>query len=472
MGEMNMGIVLNGGTIVTAVDTYQADVRIEGEKIVAMGHEIKQPEDQVINVDGCLIFPGGIDPHTHFDLPMGTFSTSDDFLSGSKAAVLGGTTTILDYATQFKGESLKTGLENWQAKADGRSYVDFGFHMAITDWNDKVAHEMTALVHHEGVSSFKLYMAYKNILQVDDGALLQALHQAGECGALVCVHCENGDVVDYLVKEARAQGKIAPCFHPLTRPPEAEAEATNRVITLARIAQAPLYIVHLTCSGALQAVVEAKRRGLEVYAETCPQYLLLDDSNYRSEGFTGAKYVISPPLRSADNQEELWSGLQTGILDTVATDHCSFNYQGQKELGINDFSKIPSGAPGVETRMGLLYTYGVMTGKLTLNEFVALTSTNAAKLFGLFPRKGTIAPGSDADLVIWDPRVSSTISVETLHQKVDYTPYEGFMQKGQATHVFLRGQHIVKDAQLHKAIPTGIYLFRKPFLKRKVGRNV
>ncbi|HWQ43539.1 MAG TPA: dihydropyrimidinase [Desulfosporosinus sp.] len=467
-----MGIVLNGGTIVTAVDVYQADVRIEGEKIVAIGHEIKQPEDQVINVDGYLIFPGGIDPHTHFDLPMGTFSTSDDFLAGSKAAVLGGTTTIVDFATQFKGETLKMGLQNWHAKADGKCYVDFGFHMAITDWNDQVAQEMINLVNQEGVSSFKLYMAYKNILQVDDGALLQALRQAGECGALVCVHCENGDVVDYLVKEARAQGQTAPFYHPLTRPPEVEAEATNRVITLAQIAEAPLYIVHLTCNGALQVVAEAKRRGLEVYAETCPQYLLLDDSYYRAEGFNGAKYVISPPLRSVSNQEKLWSGLQTGVLDTIATDHCSFNYKGQKDLGLNDFSKIPNGAPGVETRLGLLYTYGVMTGKLTINEFVALTSTNAAKLFGLYPRKGTIAPGSDADLVVWDPLASSTITVETLHQQVDYTPYEGFKQKGQVKHVFLRGQQVVKDAQLQGTKPTGLYLSRKPFLKRKVGGNV
>ncbi|HZK56502.1 MAG TPA: dihydropyrimidinase [Desulfosporosinus sp.] len=467
-----MGIVLNGGTIVTAVDSYQADVRLEDDKIVALGRSIKQPDDQVIKVDGCLIFPGGIDPHTHFDLPMGTFSTSDDFLSGSKAAILGGTTTILDYATQFKGETLKEGLKHWHAKADGRCYVDFGFHMAITDWNDQVAQDMTDLVHQEGIPSFKLYMAYKNILQVDDGALLQALKQAGACGALVCVHCENGDVVDYLVKEARIDGKTAPHFHPLTRPPEAEAEATNRVLTLAQIAEAPLYIVHLTCRGALEAVAEAKLKGLEVYAETCPQYLLLDDSYYRLEGFNGAKYVISPPLRSVDNQEKLWSGLETGVLDTVATDHCSFNYKGQKELGLNDFSQIPSGAPGVETRMGLLYTYGVMTGKLTMNEFVALTSTKAAKLFGLFPRKGTIAPGSDADLVIWDPSVSSTITVKTLHQQVDYTPYEGFHQRGQVKHVFLRGQHVVKDGQLQEAKPTGIYLSRKPFLKRKVGGNV
>lgn len=467
-----MGIVLNGGTIVTAADLYQADVRIEGERIVAIGYEIKQPGDQVICVEGCFLFPGGVDPHTHFDLPIGTFSTSDDFLSGTKAAVLGGTTTILDYATQFRGETLKTGLKNWHAKADGKCYVDYGFHMAITDWNETIAREMTELVQQEGVPSFKLYMAYKNVLQVDDGALLQALRKAGECGAIVCVHCENGDVIDNLVKDARNQGKIAPRYHPLTRPLELEVEATSRVITLAQIAEAPLYVVHLTCRGALHAVNKAKLMGLEVYAETCPQYLLLDDSCYSAEGFNGAKFVISPPLRPVQHQEELWNGLKTGILATVATDHCSFNYQGQKDLGIQDFSKIPNGAPGVETRLGLIYTYGVMTGKLTLNEFVALTSTNAAKIFGLFPRKGTIAPGSDADLVVWDPRISSVVRAETLHQQVDYTPFEGFRQTGQATSVFIRGQQVVQDGRLQVGRPTGIYLSRKPFLKRKVGGNV
>lgn len=466
-----MGIVLNGGTIVTAADVYQADVRIEGESIVAIGYEIKQPGDQVINVDGCFLFPGGIDPHTHFDLPVGDMSTSDDFSSGTKAALMGGTTTILDFATQFKGETLKKGLQNWHLKADGKSFVDYGFHMAITNWNDRIVHEMKEIVQKEGVPSFKFYMAYKNVMQVDDSALLQALRQAGECGALVCVHCENGDVVDNLVQRARIQGHTAPLYHPLTRPPEAEAEATSRVITLAQIADAPLYIVHLTCSGALQAVTNAKLNGLEVYAETCPQYLLLDDSSYRAEGFNGAKYVISPPLRPIQHQEVLWSGLRTGVLDTIATDHCAFNYKGQKDLGLHDFSKIPSGAPGVETRMGLLYTYGVMTGKLTINQFVALTSTNAAKLFGLYPRKGTLAPGSDADIVVWDPRVSSVITVRTLHQQVDYTPFEGYKQIGQATHVFMRGTQVVQDAKLRVQQPTGIYLSRKPFLKRKVGGN-
>lgn len=464
-----MSIVLIGGTIVTAADVYQADVRIEGERIVAIGCDIKQPGDQAIDVDGCFLFPGGIDPHTHFDLPMGDFSTSDDFSSGTKAAVLGGTTTIIDFATQFKGETLKEGLMNWHMRARDKSYIDYGFHMAITDWNESIAREMSELINEDGVSSFKLYMAYKNSLQVEDQALLQALRQAGESGALVCVHCENGDIVYDLVHEHIKQGKTSPIYHPLSRPPEVEVEATSRAIALAQIAGAPLYIVHLSCSGALRAVTDARLKGLEIYAETCPQYLLLDESYYSAEGFNGAKYVISPPLRPVQHQEVLWSGLKTGVLDVVATDHCAFNYKGQKDKGLNDFSKIPNGAAGVETRMGLLYTYGVLTGKLTLNDFVALTSTNAAKLFGLFPRKGTIAPGSDADLVVWDPRSSSVIKADELHQQVDYTPYEGFNRSGQARHVFLRGKQIVQDGRLELDKPTGIYLPRKPFLKRKVG---
>ena len=343
---------------------------------------------------------------------------------------------------------------------------------AITDWNEEIAREIKDLVQQEGVPSFKFYMAYKNILQVDDGVLLQALRQAGESGALICVHCENGDIIYDLVQEAVAQGNASPKYHSLTRPPEAEEEATARVITLAQIAKAPLYIVHLSCKGALQAVTNAKMKGIEVYAETCPHYLLLDNTYYNFEGFNSAKYVMSPPLRAPGDQQKLWSGLQTGVLDVVATDHCSFNYLGQKELGLKDFSKIPNGSPGVETRMGLLYTYGVMTGKLSLHDFVALTSTNAAKLFGLFPRKGTIAPGSDADLVVWDPRTSSVITNDKLHQHVDYTPYEGFRQIGEATHVFLRGKQVVQNGRLIEEKPRGIYLSRKPFLKRKVEDNV
>lgn len=458
-----MGIVLRGGRIVTAVDDYRADLRIEGEQVVAIGKDIRRPEDKVLEVDGCFLFPGGIDPHTHFDLPVGNTVTADDFSSGTKAALLGGTTTIIDFATQFKGETLSSALANWHAKAVGKCYADYGFHMAITDWHADTPREMDRLVQEAGISSFKLYMAYKNLLQVDDGVLLSALRQGKASGALICIHCENGDMIDELVKDALAQGHTAPRYHPLTRPVAAEQEATARAITLAGIAEAPVYIVHLTCSGALEEVVDGRRRGVEVYAETCPQYLLLDESYYQVDGFDGAKYVISPPLRPGENQEALWGGLRTGVLDTVATDHCSFNFKGQKELGSDDFSKIPNGMPGVEHRMGLLYTYGVMPGRISINRFVELASTRPAKLFGLFPRKGTIAVGSDADIVVWDPGVTSVITAKEQHQRVDYTPYEGFKQIGKAVQVFLRGRQVVLDGRLHDDNRGGIYLFRKQF---------
>lgn len=459
-----MGIVLYGGTVVTASDICRADVRIEGGQVAAVGVNIRRPEDNVLNVDGCYLFPGGIDPHTHFDMPAGDTFTADDFTSGTKAAVLGGTTTIIDYVTQFTGETLSQALYKWRARAEGRCHADYGFHIGITDWNREVSREMEKMVREEGIPSFKFYMAYKNVLQVDDGALLQGLIRARETGALICAHCENGDIIQHLVSEARARGCLSPQWHPLTRPEESEVEAVFRAVTLARVAGAPLYIVHLSCRRALQVVLEAKGEGADVYAETCPQYLLLDDSLYRGEGFEGAKYVMSPPLRHRDNQQALWRGLQTGALDTVGTDHCSFNFNGQKDLGRADFSMIPGGIPGVETRMGLIYTYGVKPGRISLNRFVDITATRAAKLFGLFPRKGTIAAGSDADIVVWDPRASSVISAGTQRQRVDYTPFEGFAQDGKAVHVFLRGRQVVRDGRLADDKAGGIYLFRSPFI--------
>jgi len=467
-----MGIILRGGTVVTAADCCLADVRIEGEKVAAVGHGLVQPQDQIIDVDGCYVLPGGIDCHTHFDLPAGGTVTADDFASGTRAAVLGGTTTVIDFATQFRGQNLTGALANWHTKARGRCYTDYAFHLAITDWSEDIAGEMAALVNQHGVTSFKLYMAYKNVLQVDDGVLLQALRRAQEIGALLCLHCENGDIIDALVKQALAQGQTAPVFHPVTRPAAVEEEATRRALTLAEIARAPLYIVHLTCEGALGAVAEAKRRGLEVYAETCPQYLLLDESCYGLDGFEAAKYVISPPLRAPRHQQALWRGLQNGLLDTVATDHCSFNFKVQKEAGLADFSKIPNGMPGVEHRLGLLYTYGVAARKISLNRMVALTTTEPAKLFGLFPRKGTIAPGSDADLVVWDPQSLEVISARSQAHNVDYTPYEGFHQNGKALHVFLRGRQVVAHGQIREQQPGGIYLARKPFQPRRMGENV
>lgn len=458
-----MGIVLKGGIVVTAVDIYEADIRIDDGRIAAIGHSITQPGDDIIDVVGDYLFPGGIDPHTHFDLPVGTMRTADDFISGTKAAVIGGTTTIIDFATQFKGETLRQALDNWHRLADDKCYADYGFHLAITDWHNGIAREMPSITAEQGVTSFKLYMAYKNILQVDDGTLLAAFQQAGQCGALICLHCENGDIIDALVQAALAEGKTAPRYHAATRPVEVEEEATRRAIMIAKIASAPLYIVHLTCAGALTAVEAARQRGQPVYAETCPQYMLLDETYYDQKDFSGAKYVISPPLRSRENQPLLWQGLKQGSIATVATDHCSFHFTTQKDVGRCDFSKIPNGMPGVEHRMALLYTYGVVRGRLSLTQFVAVTSTNAAKLFGVYPRKGTIAVGSDADILVWDPAYESVIRAAGQTQNVDYSPFEEFLQQGRPRHVFLRGKQVVADGRLTADKPGGRYLCRNLF---------
>ncbi len=459
-----MGTVLRGGTVVTADREYLADVRIEGSTVSAVGHDLIQTGDNVIAADGCYLLPGGIDPHTHFDLDAGSTRTADDFASGTQAAIAGGTTTIIDYATQPRGETLRAALNEWQAKAAGKSYADYGFHMGITDYNPSVAGEMAQMVD-AGVTSFKMYLAYKS-LKVDDKTVFRALRRSREIGALIGFHCENGDAIDMLVQEALEAGKTSPRYHALTRPAIAEAEATNRVIALAEMAGAPVFIVHLSCREALEAVLRAKARGVAVYTETCPQYLLLDESCYAADGFEAAKYVMSPPLRTLADQAALWNGLSAGFFDCLATDHCSFNYHGQKELGRQDFSKIPNGGPGVEHRLALIYTYGVLTGKITLQQMVALTSTNAARLFGLFPKKGTIAPGSDADIVVWNPDASAVITAAAQTQRVDYTPYEGWRQRGRAEYVFLRGREVAKGGTIRQEA-LGEYLSRKPFPIRR-----
>lgn len=460
-----MGILLKGGKIITAVDEYSSDIRIEGEKIVSIGSNIEEPGDEIISVDGCYVFPGGIDTHTHFDLDVGLTVTADDFESGTKAAIVGGTTTILDYGCQIRGNTLKEALKDQHRKSKGKCFCDYGFHMGITDWNDETSEEMEYLVK-EGVTSFKMYMAYKKTMQVDDGVIYKALKRSREIGGLITFHCENGDLVETFIEEARLKGNRSPYYHPLSRPVELEDEAIQRLIKIAEIADTPVYVVHLSSREGLLSILEAKKRGTEVYIETCPQYLLLNDSYYGEKGsksYEGAKYVISPPLRKEYDQEALWKALGFGEIDTIGTDHCSFNYRGQKEIGIDDFSKIPNGGPGVENRMGLIYTYGVQMGKISINDMVALTSTNAAKLFGLFPQKGTIAVGSDADLVVWDPSGSSIITADKQTQNVDYNPYEGFKQQGKALHVFLRGNKAVYNGELVEKEPIGKYLFRKPF---------
>jgi dihydropyrimidinase len=455
-----MGIVLRGATVVNADAACLADLRICDETIAAIGAELVQAGDQVIDVAGCYLFPGGIDPHTHFDLDVGSTVTADDFASGSRAAILGCTTTVIDYATQSRGGMLQAALATWQAKAAGRSFVDYGFHLALCDCNPQVLAELAALPDDEGVASVKLYLAYKDVMQVGDADLHKVMRICRDKGIRVCLHCENGDLIDALIAEAKAAGRFEPVQHAACRPEILEAEAVQRAIAIAELTGCPIYSVHVSSARALALIRQAQEKGLPVTAETCPQYLLLDESRYMTEDFTAAKYVMSPPLRGKHNQESLWLGLREGALSCVGSDHCSFNYLTQKEIGRNDFSRIPNGIPGVENRFGLLYSYGVAAGKISLPQFVACISTEPAKLFGLYPRKGIVAVGSDADIVVWDTVGRGRITAATQAQRVDYNAYEGFEQIGQARDVFLRGHHIVQAGKIATG-PLGCYLPRK-----------
>lgn len=454
-----MGLILQGGTIVTDIKSYKADVRIENEKIAEIGCDLFKEGDEIVPINGCYLVPGGIDTHTHFDLDVGTTITADNFETGTKAAIVGGTTTILDFATQSKGNTLNDGLREWHDKSSGRCYSDYGFHMAITDWNDTTSKEMEDMIN-EGVTSFKMYMAYKDTLQVDDGIIFKALKRAKELGVLIGFHCENGDIINELINECKENNQLSPKYHQISRPVDLEVEATYRLMKIAKTANAPVYVVHLSSKAALEEVKKARLDGVKVYTETCPQYLLLDDKLYDLDGFESAKYVMSPPLRKKVDNEALWKALEDGDIDAIGTDHCSFNYKGQKDIGINDFSKIPNGGPGVEHRMGLLYTYGVKEGKISMNKFVELTSTKAAKLFGMYPQKGSIEVGSDADIVVIDPEIKNTISAENQTQNTDYTPYEGYEVDCQFRHVFLRGIEVIKEGKLTVEYPTGKYIVR------------
>jgi len=453
-----MKTLITGGTIVTAADTYKADVLVDGERIAAIGSDLKAAGAKRIDAKGKYVIPGGIDVHTHMELPFGGTFASDDFETGTVAAAFGGTTAIVDFAVQGMGQPLAKARDAWMKKAQGKAVIDYGLHMIVRDVSDKVLREMDTLVE-GGIPSFKLFMAYPGVFMVDDASIFKALVRTGENGGLICMHAENGGVIDVLVKKALREKKTAPKWHALTRPPEAEGEATGRAFRLAEMAGGvPLYIVHLSASHALEQVRLFRDRGLPAYAETCPQYLFLSEDNYEEPGFEGAKYVMSPPLRPKWHQDELWKGLARNDLQVVSTDHCPFcmkeGFKGlpkQKELGIGDFSKIPNGAPGVETRMVLLYDGGVVGKRITLNRWIELTATTPAKLMGMFPKKGTIAVGSDADIVVWDPRATQTLSAKTHHMRVDYSPYEGRKVKGKASVVLSRGEVIVeKDRFLGK----------------------
>jgi len=444
MQTMSFDTIIVNGRVVTAKDTYASDVAISNGKISAVGHNL--PRDnarKVIDAAGKYVLPGGIDVHTHLDMPFGGTKSADDFETGTRAAAFGGTTTLIDFAIQYKGQTLRTAFDTWMQKASGKAVFDYSFHCIITDLADAQLEEMNALVR-EGVSSFKLFMAYPGVFMLDDGSIFKALRATAKNGGLVCMHAENGSAIDVIVQQALAEGKKAPKYHALTRPTTAEAEATSRAIALAEMAGAPVYIVHLSCNDALEKVREARDRGLPVYAETCPQYLYLSIENFDVPGFEGAKYVFTPPLRERWHQEKLWNGLKQDHLQVVSTDHCPFCFKEQKELGRDDFTKIPNGGPGIEHRMSLIYSGGVAQGRFSVNRFVELVSTAPAKLFGLYPRKGTIAVGSDADLVIFDPARKHTISGKTHHMRVDYSMFEGIRVTGMPDTVLSRGRVIVE----------------------------
>jgi dihydropyrimidinase len=460
-----MRTLIRNGRVVTAVDSYIADILIDGAIISMIGTNLASvvgSVDRTIDASGKLVIPGGIDPHTHMDLPFGGTSASDDFETGTRAAAFGGTTTIIDFAVQYKGQALNEALDVWFAKAEGKSTIDYGFHMICTDLPDNRIAEIKGLVN-QGVTSLKLFMAYPGVFLVDDGTIFKAMSTASESGGLVCMHAENGVVIDVIVKRALAEGKTAPKYHALTRPTKAEAEGVHRAIAIAEMANSPVYIVHLSCHDALKEVQAARDLGLPAYAETCPQYLFLDYSYYEREGFEGAKYVMTPPLRDKSNQDELWKGLRGNDLQVISTDHCPFCFKEQKELGRDDFTKIPNGGPGVENRLSLIYDGGVVQKRIGLNRFVELTSTAAAKIFGLFPKKGTIAVGSDADIVIFNPEREQVISAATHHMRVDYSAYEGRKVRGVTEIVLSRGNVIVEDGAFKGKAGQGRFLKRSAF---------
>ena len=444
---MRFDTVIRNGTIVTASDTYAADVGITNGVIAAIGAGLPiENAGKVIEAAGRLVMPGGIDVHTHLDMPFGGTTSADDFETGTVAAAFGGTTMLIDFAIQYKGQTLRQAFDTWMKKANGKAVIDYSFHCIITELADAQLDEMKALVK-EGVPTFKLFMAYPGVFMLDDASIFRAMRTAADSGGMICMHAENGGAIDVIVQRALAEGKKAPKYHALTRPTTAEAEATNRAIALAEMAGAPVYIVHLSCNDALEKVREARDRGLPTFAETCPQYLYLSLENMDAPGFEGAKYVFTPPLREKWNQEKLWEGLAKDDLQAVSTDHCPFCYKEQKELGKDDFTKIPNGGPGIEHRLSLVYSGGVHGKRFSANRFVQLVSTAPAKLFGLYPRKGTVAVGSDADLVIFDADEEQTISVKTHHMRVDYSMFEGIRVKGIPKTVLSRGRTIIENGK-------------------------
>ncbi len=453
-----MSIIIRNGRIVTGERDFSADIRVEGEKIAAIGPGLDFQSGRVIDAAGKYVIPGGVDVHTHLDMPFSGTITSDDFETGTRAAAFGGTTCLIDFAIQSRGMRMRTALDAWVRKGQ-RAAIDFGLHMIVTDLPEEQLADMDDMVR-EGVSSFKLFMAYPGTLMADDATIHRALRRSVKNGSLVCVHAEDGFMIERLVEAALAAGNTAPAYHALTRPPAAESEAVSRAIALAQKAGAPLYIVHLSTADALDQVASARARGLPVFAETCPQYLLLSSENLDRPGFEGAKYVFSPPPREKRHQERLWQGLRQETLQAVSTDHCPVYLREKLESARRGFTFIPNGGPGIENRLQLLHHFGVNQGRISLHRWVALTSAEPARIFGLYPRKGAIEVGSDADIVIWDPNREHTISARTHHMRTDYSMYEGFRVKGNAETVLSRGEVVVDKEQWSGGPGRGRFLHR------------
>ena len=457
-----MKTLIQNGTVVNADASVKADLLIDGATIKEVRAGIEaSAADKVVDATGLLLLPGGIDAHTHLDMPFGGSKSADDFETGTRAAAIGGTTTIVDFAIQAKGTKMRAALDTWWKKAEGKACIDYGLHMIVTDLPDAGLEDMDDLVR-EGVASFKLFMAYPNVLMVDDATIFKAMRQTAKNGALICMHAENGSVIDVIVQRALADGKTAPIYHALTRPTIAEAEAVHRAIAMAEMAGVPVYIVHLSSEDALNQVREARDRGLPAFAETCPQYLLLSiEDNMEDKGWEGAKYVFTPPLREKKNQPKLWDGLRSDTLQVVSTDHCPFCFEDQKALGKEDFTKIPNGGPGIENRLQLLHHHGVGQGNFSVNRFVELVSTAPARIFGMYPKKGVLQAGSDADIVLWDANEDYTISVKTQAMRVDYSMFEGFRVRGNARDVYSRGELIVSGGKFVGTAGRGKYLRRE-----------
>lgn len=440
-----MSILIKNGRIVTASEDYVADLYIENNKIAAIGKNLAVEADEVFDASGKLVIPGGIDPHVHLDMPfMGTFS-SDNYETGTLAALHGGTTMVIDFVLQTQGKSLRHALDQWQSRSDGNCYGDYSFHMAVTDYNDDTRKEIKDMIENEGIISFKTFMAYKGALMIDDGQMVRLMEEVREQGGLVTVHATNGDMIDSLIDKHRSEGKLSPLYHYLSQPEITESEASGRFADMAYYTDCPGYIVHMTCEGALNAVRGASIRNQKVFVETCIQYLMLDASLYERED--GHKWVMSPPLREPKDQTALWAGINQGLVQVVGTDHCPFSWE-KKMMGKEDFSKIPNGHPAIEHRMELLYSEGVAQGKISLNKFVEVGSTNAAKIFGAYPQKGCLAVGSDADVVIFDPNKKHKLSAETHHMNVDYSCYEGVEVTGKCETIILRGKVAIDQGEV------------------------